>query len=380
MSRLLVTGASRLTTEVVDRWEDLEPLSDRWREWAVARGNAFLTPEWYLTALEHFPEAGEPAALVMRRGESVAGLLPMVSNGRDLRFGGAQTGDYFGLLCDEAESEGVVAAAAESLVSEPRARSVVLDNVSVGDAWWTGLSRGRAAVCYREDVLPCLDFEGRSWDEYLATRSSNLRSQVRRKGRKARRELGLEFRLADAGSLEDDMDAFFELHEQRWGERGGSHALTRQTRAFQLGFAQRALARGWLRLWIAEASGQAVAAWFGWRVGPRYSYYLAGLSPEHAQHSLGLVLLAHTMSEAASEGAATYDFLLGDEGYKARFATREEAVHTVVIVPRAHPLRAVATLDATMWRAGQRIPTQWRAPAHRVYRALAPLLPGGRRQ
>ena len=40
-----------LTVEVIDREGALAPVLDEWRRLAVARGNAFLTPEWYLAAL-----------------------------------------------------------------------------------------------------------------------------------------------------------------------------------------------------------------------------------------------------------------------------------------------------------------------------------------
>ena len=65
----------------------------------------------------------------------------------------------------------------------------------------------------------------------------------------------------------------------------------------------------------------AVAGWYGWRVGDRFSYYQAGFDPAWSRYSVGFLLLAETVREAIAEGAAEYDLLLGDEAFKARFAT-----------------------------------------------------------
>ena len=67
--------------------------------------------------------------------------------------------------------------------------------------------------------------------------------------------------------------------------------------------------------------------------------------------SVGLVLMAHTVREAIEEGADEYDLLLGDETYKARFATDERAVETLVVAGALDPTRLLAQVDAGVRRA-----------------------------
>ena len=392
LTRAIIAGIAtppehaQIDVEILSRPDEALRHADTWRRWAEERGNAFLTPEWYELALAHYPDAGEPAVVVVYAEGDLRGVLPFVSTGRRLRFGGTQIGDWFAPLCEQGDEVAVVAAAAKALSADPRSRSIVLDNVVANDPWWRpflaqgGPRGGKTAIVYRDDVMPRLEFGGLDWDGYLATRSKNLRGQVRRKSRKTLRELEVTYRLSDTASVDADLESFFTLHEQRWGEQGGSHALTLESRAFHREFAHRARGRGWLRLWTMEVGDEPIASWYGWRLGASYCYYLAGFSPDHRDHSIGLVLLAHTMAAAAEEGAEVYDFLMGDEPYKSRFATHEEPVHTVMIVPKVHHVRALAGIDAVIWRAGQHIPEGWRAPAHKVYRALSPLLPGGRGQ
>ena len=53
---------------MIDREGALAPVLDEWRRLAVARGNAFLTPEWYLAALDILHRGAAPAVAVMRAG------------------------------------------------------------------------------------------------------------------------------------------------------------------------------------------------------------------------------------------------------------------------------------------------------------------------
>ena len=167
------------------------------------------------------------------------------------------------------------------------------------------------------------------WEEYLAGRSRNLRSQLGRKRRNLERDHALSFRLCeDAGRLEADMETLFRLHRARWEEEG-SGALSGARAAFHQDFARSALERGWLRLWLAEADGEPVAAWYGFRFGGAESYYQSGRDPDWERSSVGLVLLAHTMEQAMNDGMTEYRLLRGGESYKDRFATDDPGVETV---------------------------------------------------
>jgi hypothetical protein len=98
-----------------------------------------------------------------------------------------------------------------------------------------------------------------------------------------------------------------------------------------------------------------VAAWYGWSYGGRYAYYLAGFDPAWSRHSVGLLLLAHTIRAAAEEGAAEYDLLRGDEDYKDRFATGRRYAVTRIATPPLHPLRLAALFEIAR-ETGRRLP------------------------
>ena len=95
-------------------------------------------------------------------------------------------------------------------------------------------------------------------------------------------------RLADATTLDRDLDALFALHRARWGSTPTDFGDT----PFHRELAREALGRGWLRLWLLELDGRPIAAWHGFQVGAVASYYQAGRDPAFERHSVGFVLMA----------------------------------------------------------------------------------------
>ena len=66
-----------------------------------------------------------------------------------------------------------------------------------------------------------------------------------------------------------------------------------------------ALERGWLRLWVLEADGKAVAAWYGFRFAQIDWYYQSGRDPDWERQSVGFVLLAHTIAGRSTTGCSS---------------------------------------------------------------------------
>jgi CelD/BcsL family acetyltransferase involved in cellulose biosynthesis len=379
------------TARVLERQQDLGAVEEDWRMLAEQRGNAFVTPEWYGAWMRHYGRDVDPAIVVVHRQDGrVRGLLPLVRarSGvlRALRFGGGSLGDYFHpVALTEDESVVAMESARALCATEDGWRSMILDHVPVEHRWWGEMSHAvpvsLSTAAYRGDVVPLIEFEGRSWDEYLATRSRNMRSQVRRKTRALAREHQMVFRRTrDPAELADDLRTFFRLHDERWAGRGGSTSSSLRSRDFHADFAAAALARDWLRLWFLEVDDEPVAAWYGWNLGGRYSYYLSGFSSRWARFSVGFVLLAHTIHSAIEEQATEYDLLLGAEPYKSRFATSERAVRTVVITRAGHPARLLIAGEAALWRARRRLRYVPGGRAQAVYRTVASRLPTSRRR
>jgi CelD/BcsL family acetyltransferase involved in cellulose biosynthesis len=320
-----------MTDLKLEQLESLEEAGADWSRLAEAAGNVFSTPEWAAAWWRHFG-AGRELRLIACRdaGGAAVALLPLYVNRtrplRVLRFVGHGPADQLGPVCAPADRERTADAVREVL-GDPRWRADLL----VGDRWsaaegWTRLTAGRVLLA---EPSPTLSIAGRSWDEFLASRSKNFRDQVRRRERKLAKAHELGFRLSDAGRLADDLSTLLHLHGARW--QGASAAFDPELEAFHRDFAALALERGWLRLWLAEVDGAPVAAWYGLRFAGCECFYQSGRDPAWDEHSVGFVLLAHTIRSAFEDGMREYRFLRGGDAYKDRFADGDPGVETALV-------------------------------------------------
>jgi CelD/BcsL family acetyltransferase involved in cellulose biosynthesis len=365
---------------VTDR-EQLRALEPEWRRLAELRGNAFLTPEWFHCWHRHYGEGTVPFVPIVRDREgTLRGLLPLVvstsGHPRSFRLAGANVGDYFHPVARQQDEAMVGAAAGEAVAAGEHAWSVLdFGRVAEGSHWVTRLVDGIGARLHRfegpECLLPVLDL-GRygGWEDYLSSRSKNLRSQIRRRTRNLARHHAVRFRFSETVSdLAADMKNFFRLHDLRFGRQ--SSLRGERVRTFHRDFASTALERGWLRLSFIEVEGLPIAAYYGWRIGDRQAYFNSGFDPAYGHLSPGIVLQAMAIEHAFEEGVREYDFLLGDESYKLRLADRSREVHTVTLTKVGHPAEMLVGTEHGMRRLGRALPAsaRRRLGAQRIARA-----------
>ncbi|MEA2245559.1 MAG: hypothetical protein QOH46_88, partial [Solirubrobacteraceae bacterium] len=278
---------------------------------------------------------GQSLALTACRDASGAlvAILPLYRSSRGpvkmLRFIGHGPADQLGPVCAP-EHRRAVAEALKRLLAERNGDwNVMLAERLAPTEGWTGMLGG--TVVHREES-PTLQIGGRSFDEYLASRSKNFREQVRRRARKLAREHSVEFRLSDAEHLDADLDTLFGLHDARWSDsEEETSAFDESRQAFHRAFARHAVERGWLRLWVLEADGEPVACWYGFRFAQIEWYYQSGRNPDWEKQSVGFVLMAHTIQSAFDDGMLEYRLLRGGEGYKERFASDDPGLETMAL-------------------------------------------------
>jgi CelD/BcsL family acetyltransferase involved in cellulose biosynthesis len=311
----------------------LEPISSLdavrgdWARLAGASANVFSTWEWASTWWRAVG-GNRPLLLFGCRADDgrLAAVLPLyLWSTRPLRiarFLGHGPADQLGPVCSPAERP-LAAAALRAACADAGLGLLLAELLPAGEGWRPALG-GRLLQSERSPSLSL----ARDWETYLATRSANLRQQVRRRERRLVRNSSLRYRLAaDPTRLEDDLSLLFALHARRWG-RGSAFE---RWEPFHRQFARIALERGWLRLWFLELGGRPVAAWYGFRFGGVESYYQAGRDPGRSDESVGFVLLAHSIREAAADGMREYRFLRGGEMFKYRFADADAGLETVAL-------------------------------------------------
>lgn len=325
-------GAGAEPIELVP-FADLESRRELWERLASRSRNFFASWEWADVWWRHFGGGSEAAFAECRRADGAPfAILPLqaVRRGplRLLRLVGHGPGDVLGPICDPADAELAARALREAAARLPSRPHLLLAERLPGGPVADSFG-GRLLL---REANPSLAIGGRSWDEYLASRSRNLREKVRRGGRKLERAHRVEYRLCGSpAELQDDFETLLRLHRQRWGD--GTAFGQPGAVAFHRDLAAAALERGRLRLWTLELDGEAVAAWYGFRFEGIESFYQSGRDRAFDKLSVGFLLLAKTLEAAFEDGLEHYDFLRGNEPYKDRFADTDGGLETRV-VPR----------------------------------------------
>jgi len=338
----LASGAE-LALEPLD---DLDGARGEWAQLALSSENVFATWEWASIWWRHFGAGNELATWAGRDDSGkLRTILPLYrSRGRPIRtmrFLGHGPGDRLGPVCAPADRD-VAASALRHALNDRRDWDIFLGETLPGEHAW-GATLG--APCLRREDSPTLRSEGRTWDEFVASRSANFREQLRRRERKLAREHELRYRLTSGpADLDGDLDILFALHRARWNPDGSEPTAFVRHEAFHREFAASALERGWLRLWVMELDGRAVAAWYGFRYGGAEWYYQAGRAPSGERQSVGFVLLAHTLRETFNDGLREYKLLRGREPYKARFAENDCGLETIALARGARGQAALASI------------------------------------
>ena len=131
--------------------------------------------------------------------------------------------------------------------------------------------------------------------------------------------------------IERLLPVFFKQHIERWSETSFP-SLFRDPAAceFYRLAAERLFRAGWLRFSVVQYNKEPIAFHFGFEHGGRFIWYKPSFDPAYAKRSPGEVLLKFLLEYAVGKGLAEFDFTVGGEPFKHRFAnlirTNAEAV------------------------------------------------------
>jgi len=133
------------------------------------------------------------------------------------------------------------------------------------------------------------------------------------------------FQLAE--EIRPQLPDFFNQHISRWAVTPyPSLFLNQNQRHFFETFTSIVSETGWLRFTKIDWNGETVAYHFGFHYKGNFFWYKPTFSISLAAHSPGEVLLRQLLLQALEEEATIFDFGLGDEFFKDRFATKKAKV------------------------------------------------------
>lgn len=313
------------------RVSDRAPSSDEWTR-LVDRAHfasPFQTEAWIGAWWTHYGADKSPYWLELRDSGDLVGLYPMYRTGgpwRTLRAIGTGQSDYLHPLVAEGREADVSLALAEHLRAAKDLDLADLHQVRNGFAL-DGATPVEQAKCLVLD-LPT------NYDAYLGTIGKSLRFDCRKLEKGAFRSG--EAKIKEAGPEEAGraLNAFFDLHAQRWRKRGLPGAFaTRRLKAFHRDAVAGLAKAAQLRMTVLETKGDVIGVLYGMQVKGTRFFYQCGFNPEYKSLSPGTLLVASAIKSAIEEGCARFDFLRGDEPYKRRWNPQHTFVNMRYILP-----------------------------------------------
>jgi CelD/BcsL family acetyltransferase involved in cellulose biosynthesis len=128
--------------------------------------------------------------------------------------------------------------------------------------------------------------------------------------------------LREAAKVEPLLESFFDQHIRRWHDTPSpSLFLDPEIREFYRALTTCLGNAGSLRFSTVRLDGALVAAHFGFLHNGIFTWYKPSFEPELAKKSPGEVLIKYLLEVAQSEEADVFDFTIGSEAFKMRFAT-----------------------------------------------------------
>ncbi len=358
--------ATPLNVTRLVNYADLQALKPEWNE--LSGSIPFRRHEWLATWWRHYrTERDELFVLAVRdaRGDLV-GLAPWYLNqsrgrGRVLRWlgSGEVCSDYLTIFCRPSCERHVAKSLAQWLSSaEAGAWDLIeLTGVDAADGTVANLYKRlerNGYVVHRQSDTSCWRATlPDDWDQYLATLSKSRRERARqlvRRGFDAGRAV---LRLAESqADVRVGFEILVDLHQKR--RRSLSQVgcfASRQFTALHREVAERMFHAGLLRLLWIELHGRPVAVEYSLIGGDTVYYYQGGFDPALADERPGWLSFAASLKLAIDEGYRHFDFLRGDESYKASWGAEPRPCVQIRVVGR----RRGALLRHVAWRSGRNI-------------------------
>jgi len=204
------------------------------------------------------------------------------------------------------------------------------------------MSDGWTLNIEREDVCPVIRLpEGADLDGFLATLGKKERHEIRRKVRRAETSGAVE--LVESTDPIADVDAFIDLHQKRWGERGlfpqtpggeqGRRFVRRLFETFGAATGRDATTpdHPTVHLGFLTVDGKRIGAEIHFETTGSLLYYNAGIDPDARALSPGVVLLERLVRRAIERGKCRVDLLRGDEPYKYEWGGVDEPVQRILV-------------------------------------------------
>jgi CelD/BcsL family acetyltransferase involved in cellulose biosynthesis len=351
------SGAERYELALLRSRDSLSDLEAEWRqlyEYSAPR-NPFLSYDWTRACWETHGQGSDPFILTARANGRLVGLAPLcIEKGagfRIVRFMADGRSDYLGFLCasDCSDAErGLLHGLAHFQGEWDLAvlRQLVDSYTALHVA---ALPPTLQSHVIQWGTAPYTAWDG-DWEALHDVGPSWLKRMRKRLPRFLRDGWALaQFTGAEAA---DRLPVVADIEARSWKGREGADRLQPGPGQELFRRAFRTLgARGEMELWLASIHGDAMAFQINFVLPGRLWIYQLAFAEEFQKSSVGSFLGYVSIERAWRAGAREYDYMAGDEPYKAERTTAARSIYHLAAYRRTFRGRlSFALLLAPRWR------------------------------
>ena len=394
----MTQGPQGVTATVLTHETDFDALAGEWDELvsvSCQHGGFFSRWHWNRVWWRLYAPPHSELFLIACRDQSgrLVGLAPLYRHGRSVKGlvelqeicfmgtgAGMKTSEHLDIIARNGYQHPVGQAVAASIQRDPTWQRLWLWGIHANSPVFPHFTKtfGEPATTASCDRLPYLTTRA-DWATMKLGLGSNLRTNIDRYIRRIQKDYTCQFlRVRTPEQLEEFMDSFVQLHQERWQSKGepGSFALPNR-KAFMQETVRDAFRCDRARLWMLFLDGQCVAALQAFVDRGVAHYFQGGFKSGYDKHHLGSVMLALAVQDCVqAEDVDEFDFMGGGGTYKDHWTkTSHEAIEFEALRPGFRPklfeaIRYIVCIYKRM------LPETFRK---KIRKALGPLAPSSLR-
>ena len=295
----------------------------------------FMSWHWQKTWWEVFGR-GKLLLLLAVKNDQAVTIAPLFADGGMLFFVGSGGSDYLDFIGDTSDPEiinDLLSLAIENTPGLLGCRFYHIHTTSSTQQTLYAAAKKMGWNFFDEGSLACPVLSIKDFPE-KAKAATEKKSLLRHEAW-FNRNGGIEVQhYSHSNNILPHLDAFFNQHIARWSATPyPSLFLDPLQCRFYKKLCETASEAGWLRFMIVYWQQQPIAFHFGMYYNRSFLWYKPTFDITLAKHSPGEVLLRQLLLKAMEEEAEYFDFGLGDEAFKDRFASSTPTVTNIGLYP-----------------------------------------------
>lgn len=334
---VLKSDTTRVRTTRLESWESLSDLEAAWNN-LLNRSlghSVFQTFPWHVCWWGAFGDPHELFVILAYAGTRLVGIAPMMITRekgaigqvqRHLHFIGSINGasDYCDFITDPDVPE-----ALDALLLEICSGSKALCRIDLSHFPSHSPHQTRTLEYFKKRGMRTfaespVDAPVRILGDDEADLKTANKSSLKRHTNFFQKSGELRFyQCGSEAEILGYLDRFFDQHRARWAQTDSpSQFFDPAQRAFYKELVREIFPYGWLRFDVVLFNGAPLAFHFGFEYQRRFIWYKPTFDNQFASKSPGEVLIKFLLEDAIKKKLEEFDFTVGSEPFKYRFANR----------------------------------------------------------